>query len=107
MKYLKPRKPSKVGWTISDQTLCIIEQYAKFSSYSEEFIVEEFMKNLLGNPEFTVYLRGLRRNKRMVDRIFYGDEEMSLLKEFSAQGKNSAMEAPSINDIAPNSESPN
>lgn len=82
MKYLKPRKPSKVDWTISDQTLCIIEQYAKFSDFPPELIVEDFMKNLLGNPEFAQYLRGLRRNKRMVDRIFHGDEEMNLLRDY-------------------------
>lgn len=82
MKFLPPKKAEKVNWQISEQTRTIVELYAKYTAYSEEEIVDFFMKNLLSDPKFGKFLKAQRRNKRIIDRVFLGDETMGLLYQY-------------------------
>lgn len=82
MKYLPPKRAAKVNWQISDQSRAIVEYYAKHSGYSEDDVVDFFLKNLLGDPAFARFLKSQRRTKRLVDRIFYGDDTMQSLNEY-------------------------
>lgn len=48
MKYIKPKTiKKKVSWNISEKTLTILSQYAKYTQYKEEEVVDMFLENLL------------------------------------------------------------
>jgi len=82
MDYLPAKNATKVDWRISDQSRAIVEYYSRHSGYTEEDIVDYTLKFLLGDPAFAKFLQSQRRTKRMVDRIFYGDDNMSLLSKY-------------------------
>jgi hypothetical protein len=71
-----------VKWEISDQTKCILEYYPKCVGYSEAEVADRFLKNLLGDPMFVRFLKSQRRNKRMVERMFYGDHTMAAIDDY-------------------------
>lgn len=100
MKYLSPKCAAKVNWVLSDQTRAIVEYYAKYSGYSEDEIVDFALKNLLGDPRFANYLRAQRRTKRLVDRVFYGDETMRILDDYIDLNADSFGETATTDDNA-------
>jgi len=47
MNFIKPKSSkTKVNWEISDNTIALIEQYAKYTGYSMNEVVDKFMENL-------------------------------------------------------------
>ena len=84
MKWLTPRSPVTLKCTISAHTKSILEHYAKYTGYSEDEVLDQFLKNLLGDPRFASHLRSQRRKKWLISRFFFEDASMSLLDEYAS-----------------------
>lgn len=85
MRFILPRRATPLNINISGQTAAILDSYTKYTGHAKEYIVDEFLKNLLADPNFARYIRGQRRNKRIINQIFAGDQEMKLLDEYAKE----------------------
>jgi hypothetical protein len=76
MEFIKPKQPlgSKVTWSISDQTKALVKYYAEYTGYSQDEVVDTFLKNLLKDEEFMKWIYSKRRNKRALAQIFPENE---------------------------------
>jgi hypothetical protein len=76
MKFIKPKiiKGQKVDWLISERTRAIMRYYAQYTGYNESEIANEFLVNILDDPEFGMWIQNKRDNKRILSKV-YGEQE--------------------------------
>lgn len=72
MEFIKPKQTlgSKVIWSVSDQTKALVKYYAEYTGYSQDEVVDTFLKNLLKDQDFMEWIQSKRRNKRALSQIF-------------------------------------
>lgn len=79
MQFIEPKKPleKKVDWRVSGHTQAIVKHYAEFSGYTEDEIVDQFLKNLLDDKRFIEWATNKRRNKRVFQKLFPQEAELN------------------------------
>ncbi|NPV90948.1 MAG: hypothetical protein HPY50_09260 [Firmicutes bacterium] len=72
MNFITPKnkKGQKITWLISHQTRLLVKHYAMYSEYSEDEVVDEFLKNLWLDEGFQNWLAKRRNKKRLLDGFF-------------------------------------
>lgn len=72
MDFIKPkfRNLQKAEWKISKKTKLIVEEYSKYTGYSEDEVVDIFMQNVLKDSDFKNFLRKKRSTKKIKKFIF-------------------------------------
>lgn len=72
MQFIKPKdkRGRKVDWIISEQTRSIVRYYAQYTEYSEDEVIDEFLKNILQDEQFMAWINTKRNNKRVVAQVF-------------------------------------
>lgn len=77
MQYIKPKEKLDVkpNWSVSEQTKNIVKHYAQYTGYTEDEVVDMFLKNLRDDPGFIEWLKNKRRNKRAISQIFSDTDE--------------------------------
>jgi len=74
MKFKKPKtEKKKVSWNISENTLSLLAVYSKYSGYSEEEIVDEFLENLTFDDHFIYWMKNQRYSKKNDALLEYYD----------------------------------
>lgn len=80
MKYIKPKTiKKKVSWNISEKTLTILSQYAKYTQYKEEEVVDMFLENLLTDQGFIQWIKK-QRNRKKIESILCDCELITWLE---------------------------
>ena len=80
MKYIKPKTiKKKVSWNISEKTLTILSQYAKYTQYKEEEVVDMFLENLLTDQGFVQWIKK-QRNRKNIESILNDCELITWLE---------------------------
>ena len=80
MKYIKPKTiKKKVSWNISEKTLTILSQYAKYTQYKEEEVVDMFLENLLTDQGFVQWIKK-QRNRKKIESILNDCELITWLE---------------------------
>ena len=80
MKYIKPKTiTKKVSWNISEKTLTILSQYAKYTQYKEEEVVDMFLENLLTDQGFVQWIKK-QRNRKKIESILNDCELITWLE---------------------------
>ncbi|MCI3923559.1 hypothetical protein MO973_25360 [Paenibacillus sp. TRM 82003] len=76
MNFIQPKRQelTKTEWRISKRTKAIVRYYAEYTNYSEDEVVDRFLKNILADPGFDEWCKNKRRNSRIMQQI-YGDED--------------------------------
>ena len=71
MQFIEPKKrlEKKVDWRISEHTKSTVKIYAEYTGYTEDEIVDKFLKNLLDDENFIEWINQKRRNKRIVQQL--------------------------------------
>lgn len=71
MKFLKPKnkRSEPVEWKISEQTRYIVKYYAEYLEFTEEEVVDEFLKNITDDKDFVKWIESKRFNKRILSQI--------------------------------------
>jgi CRISPR/Cas system type I-B associated protein Csh2 (Cas7 group RAMP superfamily) len=79
MQFMEPKKrlEKKVDWKISGHTQSIVEYYAEFTGYTEDEVVDQFLKNLLDDKKFIEWANNKRRNKRVFQKLFPKEVELN------------------------------
>ncbi|WP_243526664.1 hypothetical protein [Bacillus pseudomycoides] len=77
MKFLKPKNKNSepVGWKISEQTRYIVKYYAEYLEFTEDEVVDEFLKNIIDDKDFIEWVESKRFNKRILSQIQNVKEE--------------------------------
>lgn len=76
MNFIKPKtQKSKVNWEISENTLLLIEYYAKYTGYSPDEVVDKFLENLSGDDVFAEWANSQRYSKKLKMLLSYFDIE--------------------------------
>ena len=77
MKFLKPKNKNSesVDWKISEQTRYIVKYYAEYLEFTEEEVVDEFLKNIIDDRAFIEWIEAKRFNKRILSQIRNVKEE--------------------------------
>lgn len=77
MKFLKPKNKNcePVDWKISEQTRYIVKYYAEYLEFTEEEVVDEFLKNIIDDKDFVEWVESKRFNKRILSQIRNVKEE--------------------------------
>jgi hypothetical protein len=77
MEFIKPKKTQgrKVNWIVSEHTRAIVKYYAQYTEYSEDEVVDTFLKNLLKDEDFLEWIQKKRFNKRITDQLLINVEE--------------------------------
>ena len=72
MLFIEPKKrlEKKADWRVSEQTQAIIKFYSEFTGYTEDEVVDQFLKNLLDDQKFIEWANNKRRNKRIFQKLF-------------------------------------
>lgn len=80
MKYIKPKTiKKKVSWNISEKTLTILAQYAKYTQYKEEEVVDMFLENLLTDKDFIEWIKK-QRNRKKIEAILNDCELITMIE---------------------------
>ena len=80
MKYIKPKTiKKKVSWNISEKTLTILSQYAKYTQYKEEEVVDMFLENLLTEQGIVQWIKK-QRNRKKIESILNDCELITWLE---------------------------
>jgi hypothetical protein len=79
MQFMEPKKPleKKVDWRVSGHTQAIVKFYAEFTGYTEDEVVDQFLKNLLDDKKFMEWANNKRRNKRIIQKLFLQEVKIS------------------------------
>jgi hypothetical protein len=79
MQFIEPKKPleKKRDWRISGHTQSIVQYYAEFTGYSEDEVIDQFLKNLLDDKKFIEWTNNKRRNKRVFKKLFPKEIELN------------------------------
>jgi len=65
----------KVEWRVSEKTKAIVKYYAEYTGYTEDEVVDEFIKvNILNDSNFLKWIYNKRRNKRILSLIGLGSQ---------------------------------
>ncbi len=80
---MKPIKPKycnmvKTQWKVSKRTKAIVTQYAKYTKYDENEIVDMVLSEILADEEFVKWLKSRRFQKKINETIF-GKSDDSIL----------------------------
>ncbi|HEY5563531.1 MAG TPA: hypothetical protein VIK72_17560 [Clostridiaceae bacterium] len=72
---MNPIKPKymdtvKADWKISKRSSQIIIQYAKYTKYDEDEIIDRLISDLITDKEFVKWLKGRRYQKKIQGTIF-------------------------------------
>lgn len=76
MKFIKPKpvtQGTKTTWALSQRTRAVVKYYAKYTGYTQDEVVDQFLYQLCEDPDFENWLKQKRRNKRAIAQI-YGDD---------------------------------
>lgn len=60
----------KVDWKISKRSKHIIGQYAKYTKYDEDEIIDNLIKDIMEDKDFVKWLQSRRFQKNILDVIF-------------------------------------
>lgn len=79
LEFMKPIKPKykdtvKVGWKISRRSKQIISQYAKYTKYDEDEIIDNLIKDIIEDKDFVEWLKSRRFQKKILDVILEGTD---------------------------------
>lgn len=76
MKFIEPKKrlEKKTDWRVSEHTKLTVKHYAEYTGYTEDEVVDIFLKNLLDDEKFTEWVNSKRRNKRIVQQLALSEE---------------------------------
>ncbi len=79
IEFIKPKKTQgrKVNWIMSEHTRAIVKYYAQYTEYSEDEVVDTFLKKLLKDEDFMEWIQKKRFNKRITDQLLINVEEKS------------------------------
>lgn len=82
MNFITPKnkRTKRVDWLISERTRTIVECYAEYTEYTEDEVVDEFLKNILKDEQFLTWIKNKRYNKRILNRMFT-EEQLRALEE--------------------------
>lgn len=71
MKFIEPKNKRResVDWRISEQTRYIVKYYAEYTEFTEEEVVDEFLKNIVDDEKFIEWIDSKRFNKRILSQI--------------------------------------
>lgn len=72
MQFIIPKykNKQKTEWLISEHSRMIVKYYAEFTGYSEDKIVDAFLKNILDDKDFIEWANKKRNNKRIITKLF-------------------------------------
>jgi hypothetical protein len=72
MRFIKSKQKlgTHVDWIVSDHSKYIVKHYADYTGYSENEVVDMFLKNLLEDKDFVEWIKTKRRNKRTLTQLF-------------------------------------
>ena len=72
MKFIEPKNKhgQKVEWVISEHSRAIVRYYAEYTGYSEEEIVDMFLKNIIDDSNFLDWIHSKRNKKRVSTKLF-------------------------------------
>ncbi|MFD1020888.1 hypothetical protein [Thalassobacillus hwangdonensis] len=78
MQFIEPKErlKQKTDWRISDQTKSIVKHYAEYTGYSEDEVVDMFLKNILEDESFLNWVQTKRRNKRIIEQLGLNGEDI-------------------------------
>lgn len=79
MQFIEPknRLEKKVDWRVSGHTQAIVKFYTEFTGYTEDEVVDQFLKNLLDDKKFIEWANNKRRNKRIFQKMFPQEMELN------------------------------
>lgn len=71
MKPIKPkyRDSVKVEWKIPRRSKQIISQYAKYTKYDEDEIIDKLIQDIMEDKDFLEWLKSRRFQKKIIDVI--------------------------------------
>ena len=71
MMFLKPKNLNleNVDWVISEKTRTIVKNYAEYSERTESEVVDFFLKNILHDEDFIIWVKKKRNNKRLLNLL--------------------------------------
>ena len=71
MKFIKPKNQKKQNpnWELTERTLSIVKYYAEYTGYTEEEVLEQFLKNILSDKDFIDWAYSKRNNKRILKEL--------------------------------------
>ncbi|MBD8069295.1 hypothetical protein [Bacillus sp. PS06] len=76
MQFIEPKKrlEKKADWRVSEHTKLTVKHYADYTGYTEDEVVDIFLKNLLDDQNFIDWINQKRRNKRIVQQLALSEE---------------------------------
>ncbi|WP_031534983.1 MULTISPECIES: hypothetical protein [unclassified Bacillus (in: firmicutes)] len=76
MHFIEPKKrlEKKADWRVSEHTKLTVKHYAEYTGYTEDEVVDMFLKNLLDDQNFIDWINRKRRNKRIVQQLDLSEE---------------------------------
>lgn len=80
MNYIKPKRANKkkINLELSTRTISILEYYSKYTQYSNEEILDEFLLNLLDDTDFIEWIGKQRYNKKILASLYEATSELEL-----------------------------
>ncbi|MBU3141920.1 hypothetical protein [Clostridium sp. CF012] len=72
MNFIEPKNKNgqKVNWIVSEHSRAIVRYYAEYTGYSEEEIVDIFLKNIIDDSNFLNWIHNKRNKKRVYTKTF-------------------------------------
>jgi len=67
MKFIKPKyhNVEPISFELSRKTRSIIEYYSDYTGLNENHVLEEFLQNILSDPDFINHIENKRNNIRI------------------------------------------
>lgn len=77
MQFIEPKKrlEKKADWRVSEHTKLTVKHYSEYTGYTEDEVVDLFLKNILDDQNFMDWINQKRRNKRIVQQLALSEEE--------------------------------
>ncbi|MFE4813565.1 hypothetical protein ACFQ9Y_20895 [Peribacillus simplex] len=77
MQFIEPKKKleRRADWRVSEHTRLTVKHYAEYTGYTEDEVVDLFLKNILDDQNFMDWINQKRRNKRIVQQLALSEEE--------------------------------
>lgn len=69
MQFIRPRNRRKATFMLSQHSLDIVKYYAEYTGRTEDDIVDQFLKNVMHDPDFIAWIKNKRHNKRMLEKL--------------------------------------
>lgn len=79
MEFIEPKKKleKKANWYVSEHTKSTVKHYAEYTGYTEDEVVDIFLKNILKDEDFIDWINHKRRNKRIVQQLALVEEAVN------------------------------